>query len=225
MIRTKDTRTLASYFVAFTLISIVWPSRAHSQVSKPTPRPHLGPNTKIKENEIVPPLQVPLSGPATGNDATARFPKEVVVTIEAKRSNFPLDVKLYEVHPSELEKIFLSRNVKDVKTYIPTLAEVKDNKLVFLGPSSKALAYVIENKSDKPMYFFVAPHGIAPAADGLGVKWKCLCLGEVFRIRPRHTWVRVTELRLLSQNRASKLAVAHEFVGVAEGDSPPGESN
>jgi hypothetical protein len=188
---------------------------------------HISPNTKVSDGSNRRPETMNLSAPVTGGDPESGgqsiYPRQIAVEISHSVKNFPLKVRLVEIHPAALDKVLSSKNVKDVRRYIPIVSDVQDGKLLYKGPSTKGLAYVIENPTDKPLYFFASPHTVDPGLQSLGIKFKCLCTGEIFRIRPKHTFVRVMELRILPQNRGSSFKLHHEIIGLDPSEVPESE--
>lgn len=73
---------------------------------------------------------------------------------------------------------------------------------------------VMKNNSDKPIYFFAAPHQVLPPEYSLGFKFKCLCVNHAYTVGPHETWYRVVELRLSDGFVGDKMSITHTIIGI-----------
>lgn len=89
------------------------------------------------------------------------------------------------------------------------------NSAFVLEPGqAKRFALVVRNESDKPIFFFAAPHGVHPVEHSLGFKFKCLCINHAFSVGPKETWYRIVEFTLSKQFVGSELTVTHSIIGI-----------
>ncbi len=78
----------------------------------------------------------------------------------------------------------------------------------------KRFVLVVQNSTDKPQYFFAAPHSARPEEQALGFKFKCLCINHAYTINPKQTWYRVVEFRLSPQFEGDGLIITHTIIGI-----------
>jgi hypothetical protein len=84
-----------------------------------------------------------------------------------------------------------------------------------LSPGQKKrFVLIAQNLTDKPQYFFAAPHTVHPEEESLGFKFKCLCINHAYTINPKETWYRVVEFRLSPQFVGKELTITHTIIGI-----------
>lgn len=89
------------------------------------------------------------------------------------------------------------------------------NSAFVLEPGQiKRFALVVKNESDRPVYFFSAPHVAQPVEHSLGFKFKCLCIDHAYSIGPKETWYRIVEFRLSKEFVGPELTVTHTIIGI-----------
>lgn len=122
-----------------------------------------------------------------------------------------LKIELHEVD----EKIPLW-NTKNSQTLENTGIKdlIKDNSLTVEPNRRRKFALVAFNNTNKPIYFFAAPHSTTPDELSLGLRFKCLCVNHAFKIEPKMYWYRVVELRLDPGYNAKKMKITHSIIGV-----------
>lgn len=137
---------------------------------------------------------------------------EVDVSFKAK--DFPLAVKLYEPNAEKSKKISETK-VIDNKSSLPVTTEIHGAFKILAG-ESKSLVMVIENTTNKDMYFFVAPHTMHPDHASAGFYFECLCNHSVYKLPAGKTWYRVLRLNLIKDSHAKTFKVEHQIIGLAE---------
>ncbi len=90
----------------------------------------------------------------------------------------------------------------------------KDNTIIIEPNRRKKFALVTFNNTDKPIYFFAAPHSTTPEELSLGLRFKCLCVNHAFKVEPKKYWMRVVELRLDSGYSAKKMRIKHTIIKI-----------
>lgn len=135
----------------------------------------------------------------------------IKVNVQWRFKDFPGPVTLYEVkgHPSLWE----TRSVADIAS-APIGAAIERASFNLTPGQSKRFAMVVQNTTDKPQYFFAAPHTVHPEEAALGFKFKCLCINRAYIIGPRETWYRILELRLSPDFVGSELTLIHTLIGI-----------
>jgi hypothetical protein len=96
----------------------------------------------------------------------------------------------------------------------PIRDEIPDATLMMHAGQKKRFALVYTNHTDKPVYFFAAPHHADPPENALGFKFKCLCVNQAYEVPPGHTWYRVVEFRLAPSYVGDHLDITHSLIGL-----------
>ena len=73
---------------------------------------------------------------------------------------------------------------------------------------------VYYNNSDKPVYFFAAPHEVGPKKYTLGFKFYCLCINHAFMVKAKHYWYRIVRLNISKHMEGDKLEVIHTLIAI-----------
>jgi hypothetical protein len=139
--------------------------------------------------------------------------ESATVHINWTYKDFPAKVELYGVkgHP----RLWETKSVKSLD-HAPVVARLESSDFR-LGPGDRVrFALVVRNDTDKPLYFFAAPHQAHPVEHSLGFKFKCLCVNHAFVVAPRETWYRVVELSLSEAFVGSELTITHTILGIDE---------
>lgn len=137
----------------------------------------------------------------------------VTVHIQWEYKDFDAPVAIYDVQESA--RLWETRSVRTLKES-PVTGALKDATFVIAPGEVKRFVMVIQNKSDKPIYFFAAPHQTAPVEDSLGSKIKCLCIGRSYKAGPNKVWYRVLEFRLARNYVGKDLTITHSIIGIDE---------
>lgn len=120
---------------------------------------------------------------------------------------------LYEIDPAQKIRLWTTKSVKQASE-VPKGKPIKGEYLVLDKGERKKFLLVMHNPSDKPVYFFAAPHVVEPVEYSLGFKFKCLCINHAFSIGPQETWYRVVELRVSPDLMGDELTISHTLVGI-----------
>jgi hypothetical protein len=123
-------------------------------------------------------------------------------------------IKLYEVKGRP--RLWETKSVKSLDL-APVGQEFKSGALQLEPGQTKRFALVMENKSDKPVFFFAAPHVVHPVEHSLGFKFKCLCINHAFTVGAGETWYRIVEFRLSRSFIGRELALTHSIIGIDQG--------
>ncbi len=97
---------------------------------------------------------------------------------------------------------------------LPVGAEISDSRLKLQPGQRKRFVLVYQNPSEKPLYFFAAPHQAQPQEHALGFHFKCLCVSEAFKVGAGETWYRVVELQILKGFEGDTLTLTHTLIGI-----------
>ena len=131
--------------------------------------------------------------------------------------NFPEKIKVYNVTPSKSAFISETATVETLGE-APVTNEVQGPVEVKKG-QSKTLVLVIENKSNKDIYFFAVPHEVHPAPASAGHFFECLCVGKVYKITPKSVWYRVVRININSSFQdIQNFDIEHQIVGLTEAE-------
>jgi len=101
-----------------------------------------------------------------------------------------LKMKVYRVDQSKIiEKGAVYRQSLDENTP-PWISNLVGNKIK-LKPeaTSYAFAYVIENHSELPQYFFSNGHQVLPNEQSLGISVMCMCSNKIRNLKPKERMI------------------------------------
>jgi hypothetical protein len=96
----------------------------------------------------------------------------------------------------------------------PVGEQIAASSFEMLPGQKKRFVLIAQNSTDKPQYFFAAPHTVHPEEESLGFKFKCLCINHAYTINPKETWYRVVEFRLSPQFVGKELTITHTIIGI-----------
>lgn len=141
--------------------------------------------------------------------AAAAGPVKVNIAWEYK--DFPAEIEIHELKGKP--RLWETASVKALDPL--QIGGVMENSGFVMEPGqNRRFALVSKNKTDKPLFFFAAPHVVHPAEHSLGFKFKCLCINHAFRVEPGETWYRIVELKLSKDFIGSELTVTHTIIGI-----------
>ncbi|MBC7371678.1 MAG: hypothetical protein H7326_08940 [Bdellovibrionaceae bacterium] len=132
------------------------------------------------------------------------------ITIGWTYKNFPTQIKIHEA--KQTLPIWKFESVSNLEK-AGVFAEIKDSKLNLEPNRRKKFALVAFNPTEKPIYFFAAPHTTHPGEHALGFKFQCLCINHVFVIQPKQYWYRIVEIRISPGSSNKPLNITHEIIG------------
>src|SRR2546426_12715192 len=99
----------------------------------------------------------------------------VSVKITWEYKDLPPNMKIYQPPRGAILKLWETSVVKDHKD-LPVSNEISDSVLKLRRGTNKTFVLVYKNDTRQPIYFFAAPHQVAPPEYSLGFKLKCLCI-------------------------------------------------
>lgn len=143
----------------------------------------------------------------------AGMASEVRVQVDWKYQNVPAEVKLYEVAEGQKVRMWTTKTVQSLKD-APLGKEIAGGSLSVAKGSQKKFIMVAENKTDRPIYFFAAPHGVEPVQNALGFKFKCLCINYAYEIGSGEVWYRVVLLKVSRDYQGDAMTITHTLVGI-----------
>ncbi|MDX1960189.1 MAG: hypothetical protein SFU98_16590 [Leptospiraceae bacterium] len=139
----------------------------------------------------------------------------VSVEISWEYKNLPAKMQIFEPPAQRPYELWQTGTTKELKN-APVSIEIENSKFNISPGSKKSFVLVMQNITDKPIYFFAAPHLVHPAEHSLGFKFKCLCVNHAFTIAPQEYWFRVVELRVSENFLGSSMNIQHTLVGITE---------
>ncbi|HEY5993875.1 MAG TPA: hypothetical protein VIU46_04655 [Gallionellaceae bacterium] len=139
--------------------------------------------------------------------------KPVEINIQWEYKNFAPQMALYEV--KGFARLWDARSVASLAD-APVGARMPGTTLELKPGQYKRFVLVVQNPTDKPLYFFAAPHVVQPPEEALGFKFKCLCVNRAYTVGPHETWYRVVEFRLSPDFAGQRLTVMHTIIGIDE---------
>ncbi len=137
----------------------------------------------------------------------------VKVNIAWRYKEFPATLTIYEVRGQP--PLWETKSVANLAA-APVTGPIAGSAFDLVPGHKKRFALVVQNTSDKPAYFFAAPHVVHPEEDALGFKFKCLCINHAYTIGPRETWYRIVEFRLSEDFVGAELTITHTLIGIDE---------
>ncbi len=164
------------------------------------------------------PLTIPsASTTKTGtNDlaTTATNDSRVKVQILWDYKEIPDGMKIYEIKGKQI--LWKTEATSDLAK-LPFEKEIADSTLILKPGQTKKFALGYKNNTDKPLYFFAAPHSAEPPENSLGFKFKCLCINHAYHLKPGETWYRIVEFKLSKAFTDKQLGVKHILIGINQG--------
>ncbi len=144
---------------------------------------------------------------------TAHAAASTKVSIDWLYKDTAAKIELYE--PKDRPRLWETRSVKSMSE-LPVAGKIQDAAFKLAPGEKKRFVLVVRNDSDKPLYFFAAPHQALPVEHTLGFKFKCLCVNHAFIVPPREIWYRVVELQMSEGFVGDTLAITHTIIGIDE---------
>lgn len=83
---------------------------------------------------------------------------------------------------------------------------------------AKTLVLVLENRSDKNLFFNATPHSIEPIEASVGQKFECLCNHSIFNLNGKSFWYRMVRFELEKDFSQKKIRLIHNIIGVKSTD-------
>jgi hypothetical protein len=144
---------------------------------------------------------------------TAQAAEPINVSIGWQYKDIAAHIELYEA--KGYPRLWETRSVKSVSD-LPIAGKIDSAAFKLRPGEKKRFVLVMRNDTDKPLYFFAAPHQVSPVEHSLGFKFKCLCVNHAFIVGPKETWYRVVELHMSQGFVGDALAITHTIIGIDE---------
>lgn len=128
--------------------------------------------------------------------------------LEWDTSGLPIKVHLYMLKKNHGLADSQTGIVNDKIKSLMTL-EIDSSTVPLWTSQEQPLLIVIENTSDKPIDFSVAPHHTMPSEEAMNFKFFCLCNGHVYHIPARGSWYRQMKLKADSSLSAKEIHLRH----------------
>jgi len=101
----------------------------------------------------------------------------VKVNIGWEYKDIEAKVELYEV--KNRSRLWETKSVKLIN--LAPIGDKIESSVLLLEPGqSKRFVLVMRNETEKPLFFFAAPHVAHPVEHSLGFKFRCLCINHAF---------------------------------------------
>ena len=142
---------------------------------------------------------------------TAHAAASTKVSINWEYKDSAAKIESYEA--KDRPRLWETRSVKSMSE-LPVAGKMQEAALTLAPGEKKRFVLVVRNDSDKPLYFFAAPHQALPLEHTLGFKFKCLCVNHAFIVGPKETWYRVVELQMSEGFVGDALAITHAIIGI-----------
>jgi hypothetical protein len=129
--------------------------------------------------------------------------------------DFPLEMKIYEIKSQIAYNLWDTHSVSSIDSS-PASTEIPESTIVVQSGRYKEFILGVKNPTDKPVFFFAAPHSVQPPQYSLGFKFKCLCINHAFTVKPGEFWYRVVRLNIDKDFRGDSFVIKHELIGISE---------
>ncbi len=143
---------------------------------------------------------------------TAGAEPTVKINVNWQYKEFVGPVSIYETRGQP--PLWETKSVADLSA-APVSKPMVDSSFRLALGQRKRFALVVQNTTDKPIFFFAAPHKVYPEEDALGFKFKCLCINHAFTVGPGETWYRIVEFRLSKEFVGDELSITHTIIGIS----------
>src|SRR5438309_716302 len=138
---------------------------------------------------------------------------DVQVKLSWEYTGLSPGMRVYEPREGAVTEVWETGSVKQEKD-LPVSREVANSIVTVPRGSHKILVLVYENKTAQSVYFFAAPHTVAPLESSLGLKLKCLCINQAFEVGPGEAWYRGIEVQVSKNFRGEGFEIKHAVVGI-----------
>ena|SRR2546426_3480465 len=150
---------------------------------------------------------------STGSLGEGQRQNDVQIKLSWEYTGLPPGMRVYEPRKGAVLEVWETGSVKQEKD-LPVSREVANSIVTVSRGSRKILVLVYENKAAQSVYFFAAPHAVAPPESSLGLKLKCLCINQAFEVSPGESWYRVIEVQASKNFRGDGFEIKHTVVGI-----------
>lgn len=139
---------------------------------------------------------------------------KVKLDVKWEYTSLPLEMEIREPSGAQSLTLWTTGTVQEGKR-APFGDPIPGAQIVLKPGSKKQFLLVMKNSTEKPVYFFAAPHSAMPVEHSFGFKFKCLCVNHAFSIPPNETWYRVVEIRLAPDFLGDTLVLTHNLIGIS----------
>ncbi len=157
-------------------------------------------------------LFVSLSVAGDVGRASAPDGQRMLVVIRWEYQGLAPRMRLYTADPARRIRLWETRSVRTL-AQTPAWRRV-DGPVSIKKGSARNFVLVYHNPTNKPVYFFSAPHRMTPAEFTLGFRFRCLCVNHVFEVPAGYYWYRVVRILASRHMRGERLQVVHKLVAV-----------
>jgi hypothetical protein len=137
----------------------------------------------------------------------------VKVEIAWEYKDLPAGMKIFELAAGKKAKLWDMGEAASLSA-LPVSSEIAASAFEAVPGSAKRFVLVYKNTTKKPLYFFAAPHNMAPAESSLGFKFKCLCTNHAYEVKPSNYWYRVVEMRVAKDVVGDSVKVTHTLISI-----------
>jgi hypothetical protein len=149
----------------------------------------------------------------TGSLGQGQQQNEVQIKLSWEYTGLSPGMRVYEPREGPILTVWETGSVKQAKD-LPVSREVANSTVTVSRGSHKILVLVYENKTAQPVYFFAAPHNVAPPESSLGLKLKCLCINQAFEVGPGESWYRIIEVQASKNFLGEGFEIKHTIVAI-----------
>lgn len=125
-------------------------------------------------------------------------------------------MQLYTLKDGVLDTVAKTRVVKSLAK--APVGKLIQGSLKMKAGEGQTFVLVMNNKSDKDIFFFAAPHIPSPPEASIGFFFECLCNSHVYKVTPHSIWYRVVRLEINEDFSPAKAEIRHTIVGVKAAD-------
>ena len=140
---------------------------------------------------------------------------KVKVHISWNYRAIPLEMELYEP-ASQRPLKYWDTGIVNSAEKLPVSEKISGSEFYLKPGAKKLFVLALRNNTDKPVYFFAAPHSVKPEEYGFGFKFKCLCINKAFMVNPGEYWYRAVELKLAEEFKGENIEINHTLIGITE---------
>ncbi len=132
--------------------------------------------------------------------------------------NFPGKIKLYTLKPGQ--EHYISKTAVAVSiSESPVLAEITSS-IDAKYNGSTPLALVVQNDSEKDIFFYAVPHEMNPHHASAGHYFECLCVGRVYRVPAKKVWYRIVRINLNESFKPiNSFEINHKIIGIDKNEA------
>lgn len=150
------------------------------------------------------------------NPSSSFAGSRTMFNVEWVTSGLPIKVHLYMLKNNhglrDSQTGIVDEQIKSLMTL-----EIDSSKVPLWTSQEQPLLIVIENTSNKPVDFSVAPHHTVPMEEAMNFKFFCLCNGHVYNIPSKGMWYRHMKLKADATLSAKDIHLKHVIFAAKKG--------